>query len=210
MTVSESVGVDFGPLDALPLPPGLQVLLRSFRPGHPHTPSPPGSLAQLYHRHDRGRAEQTLGFPLARLSALLDAGQVELVATAGVAEVVAPGQRGGSGPVTVLYLPDEDVLQSSLREAEERGLSTVEVDYGVSWPSTPPETLRSPGSGDATMIDVRGQHVGVQHTRTGQTRLAWQQRLAEVECNIAVYLPHPPVQAVELLVRCDIPSASRP
>jgi hypothetical protein len=208
--MSEAVGVDFGTLDALPLPSGLQVLLRSFRPGRAHTPPYPGSLAQLYHRHERGQAQQILGFSLPRLSALLEAGQVELVATAGVAEVVAPGRRGGSGPVTVLYLPDEEVLQSSLEEAEERGLSTVEVDYGVPWPAARPETLRSPGSGDATMIDVRGQHVGVQHTRRGRTRLAWQQRLAEVECNIAVYLPHPPVPAVELLVRCDIPSASHP
>ena len=112
--MSEAVGVDFGTLDGAPLPPGLQVLLQSFRPGRAHTPSYPGSLAQLYHRHEREQTQQVLGFPLPRLSALLEPGQVELVATAGVAEVVAPGARGGSGPVTVLYLPDEEVLQSSL------------------------------------------------------------------------------------------------
>jgi hypothetical protein len=109
--------------------------------------------------------------------------------------------------VTVLYVPDVEVLQLSFEEAQMRGLSTVEVDYGDPWPPAQPETMRSEGSGDATMVDVRGWHVGVQHSRRGRTRLVWQQRYGVVECNVAVYVPCPPLPAVELLVRCDVLAA---
>ena len=106
--------------------------------------------------------------------------------------------------LSVLHVPDAEVLQLPVEEGRVRGLSAVEVGYGDPWPPAQPATMRSGASGDATVLDVRGRHVGVQHSRAGRTRLAWQQRHGAVECDIAVHLPYPPVQAVELLVRCDV------
>lgn len=207
MSTSEPIGVDFGPVSRTPLPAGLRDLLQSLRPGRgPRhgTPPWPGTLAQLYHRHPRPVVREVLGFEVPGLSVLREQGQVEVVATAGVPELVTPGQPGGAGSVTVLYLPGEELLQLSLEQAEERGLSTVEVDYGAPWPPAQPQTMRSPACGDATMIDVRGWQVGVQHRQEGRTRLAWRQRLESVQCNVSVHVPCRPVQAVELLVRCDV------
>ena len=111
--VREPVGVDFGSVGALPLPPALQVLLESLEPAlGRRTPHSADSLAQLYHRHEREQAQQTLGFVLPRLSVLVDAGHVELVAMAGVAELSDPTELGRweSASVTVLYVVDEAVL----------------------------------------------------------------------------------------------------
>ena len=214
MSASEPVGVDFGPVSSVPLPAGLRALLESLRPGRgPRhgTPSFPGTVAQLYQPRPRPVVREVLGFEVPGLSVLREAGQMELVATVAGAELVAAarssGRTGGRGSVTVLYVPEEEVLQLSFEEAQVRGLSAVEVDYGDPWPPARPETMRSEASGDATMVDVRGWRVGVQYGRQRRTRLAWQQRLGAVECNVAVYLPHPPLQAVELLVRCDVLAA---
>ena len=63
------------------------------------------------------------------------------------------------------------------------------------------------------MVLVHGHHVGVQHHRLGQTRLAWQQRFAAedgggVDCDVVVYAVLPPVQAVQMLAQCDVLTGS--
>ncbi|WP_344478431.1 hypothetical protein [Kineococcus aurantiacus] len=208
--MSEPVGIDVGSVDALPLPSALQALLQSLEPAlGRRTPHSPDSLAQLYHRHKREQAQQTLGFVLPKLSVLIEAGQVELVATAGVAELRDPAElaRWESASVTVLYVVDEAVLHLPGRRKWTPGVTTVEVLYGDGyWPAQPeePRTKRSTASGDATAVLVHGYRVGVQHREQGLTRLAWRQRLGQVECGVVVHSPLKPVQAVQMLVQCDV------
>ncbi|GAA4975632.1 hypothetical protein [Kineococcus glutinatus] len=212
--MSEPVGVDFGSVDALPLPLELDVLLQSLRPARRvHTPSRPDSLAQLYHRHEREQVQQTVGFALPRLSVLVDAGQVELVATAGRGELSAPAELGRweNASVTVLYVVDEAVLHLPGGRKHAPGVTTMDVLYGHGWPSQPaeaPRTTRSSASGDATTVLVHGAQVGVQHREHRLTRLAWRQRLGQVECGVVVHSPLKPLQAVQMLVQCDVLAGS--
>lgn len=207
--MSEAVGVDFGPVDGAALPHGLRVLLESLQPGQaPHhaAPLPPPPFAR---RQDCEVVRQHLGFTVPALSVLRDAGQVEVLLSLEPEGLIAPQEvRGDGAGVLVLYAPDEAVLQAVLQAGMVAGsasqLTTMEVRYGDPWPPVQPATLRLVTSGDTTMVSVHGHHVGVQHHRRGQTRLAWQQRFGGVDCDVTVYAVLAPVQAVQMLAQCNV------
>ncbi|WP_328291240.1 hypothetical protein OG218_00465 [Kineococcus sp. NBC_00420] len=207
--MSEPVGVDFGPVDGEALPHGLRVLLESLQPGQAPlhaAPLPPSPFAQ---RQDREALRQRLGFAVPGLSVLREAGQVEVLFSLEPEGLVAPQElRGGSAGVLVLYAPDEAVLEAVLHAEVVAGsasqVTSMHVSYGDPWPPAQPATLRLVTSGDTTMVSVHGHHVGVQHHRVGQTRLAWQQRFGSVDCDVTVYAVFSPVSAVQMLARCDV------
>ncbi|WP_432537665.1 hypothetical protein [Kineococcus arenarius] len=204
--MSEPVGVDFGSVDEVALPQGLQVLLQSLQPGQaPHhaAPIPPPPFAR---RQDREAVRERLGFEVPGLSVLREAGQVEVLFSLDPEGLIAPQELrpGGSAAVLGLYAPGEAVLQAEMVAESASEVTTMQVQYGDPWPPVQPATLRLPTSGDTTMVSVHGRHVGVQHHRPGRTRLAWQQRFGGVNCDVAVYAVLPPVQAVQMLVQCDV------
>ncbi|WP_432489158.1 hypothetical protein [Kineococcus sp. SYSU DK018] len=209
--MSEPVGVDFGPIDGVALPHGLQVLLESLRAGQAPLHAallPPSPFAR---RQDREAVRQHLGFAVPRLSLLREAGQVEVLFSLDPEGLVAPQELrpGGSAAVVVLYGPDEAVLQAEMAAGSASEVTSMHVQYGDPWPPAQPATLRLVSSGDTTMVSVHGHHVGVQHHRPGQTRLAWQQRFGGVDCDVTVYAVLPPVQAVQVLAQCDVLTGSR-
>ncbi|WP_344478458.1 hypothetical protein [Kineococcus aurantiacus] len=208
--MDEPVGVDFGPIEGIPLSEGLQVLLDSLQPGQnpQHAAGlPPSPFAR---RQDREAVLERLGFQVPGLSVLRAAGQVEVVFSLDPEGLVPPGdlRPGGSAAVVVLYAPAEAVLQAEMAVRSASAVTSMHVQYGDLWPPAPPATLRLVTSGDATLVSVRGCRVGVQHHRPGQTRLAWQQSFEGVECNVTVYVPLPPVQTVQMLVQCDVLAGS--
>ena len=52
-------------------------------------------------------------------------------------------------------------------------------------------------------MDVRGTRVGVQHLTASRTRLAWVLSTPVGAFNVAVAIPQPPLQAVQVLVSSD-------
>ena len=180
--MSETAGIDFGSIDGVALPPGLQVLLTSLQPGQAprHAASlPPSPFAR---RQDREAVQQRVGFAVPGLSVLREVGQVEVLFSLALEGLIAPQELrpGSSAGLVVLYAPDEVVLEVETAAGSASEVTTMHVQYGDPWPPARPATLRLVSSGDTTMVSVHGHQVGVQHHRPGQTRLAWQQRfLAE-------------------------------
>ena len=209
--MSEPVGIDFGSIDGVALPPGLQVLLTSLQPGQAprHAASlPPSPFAR---RQDREAVQRRLGFAVPGLSVLREAGQVEALFSLAPKGLIAPQKLrpGSSDALVVLYAPDEMVLQAEMAAGSASAVTTMHVQYGDPWPPPQPATVRLVGGGTSTMASGKGENVGGQRHGPGQTRLAWQQRFTVeaaggVGCEVAVYGMLPPVQAVQMLAQCDV------
>ncbi|PPK97854.1 hypothetical protein CLV92_1024 [Kineococcus xinjiangensis] len=151
---------------------------------------------------------ERLGFTMPTLSVLRQEGLHELYATLGCDEVERPSEvhPSGGNAVRVAYVPDEQSLNLTEDEGYHHGMTTLTMVYGsgAPWPDEAPRTRRAPASGDSTVVDLRGHHVGVQHRPGGLTRLAWVLRRPEAGYNIEVYTGRPPLEAVRMLAASDL------
>ncbi|MEW1959357.1 hypothetical protein [Kineococcus sp. NPDC059986] len=219
------------PVAELPLSDHLVRVLGALRPGVVHgrrafPPRPPAdeaerrrdAIARQMLRHDRDEVERWLGRALPVLPT--EGRDVELVCLRHRNFWEEEGdhplpERGSTIPngepwqlsLVLAWLPvGVDLTRTTV---DELWLMDDVVGGSLDWMPWPrpaggrrrrSTSLLEPAGG-YTGVTVGGRHLGVQHSRQGQTRIGW---AAEGACefSVALHVPAAPVPAVEFVLRC--------